>query len=93
MSKSPLLGAFCAVVISIIILPSHAALVGVLPATPGGTDWQAVYDTDQNITWLANANLASSNTFGVGGISPAGDMNWHIANSWIDAMNADGGTG
>jgi len=48
---------------------------------------QAVYDTDRNITWLADANLAASNTFGVGGIREDGVMNWATANSWIGAMN------
>ena len=50
-----------------------------------------IYDTDRNITWLANANLADSNTFGVSGIgtdSP-GDMTWDTAVNWISAMNAN----
>jgi hypothetical protein len=53
----------------------------------------AVYDTDLNITWLANANLAASNNFGVtSGIiltgSAAGQMNWNAAQNWIAGMNA-----
>ncbi|QOJ31217.1 MAG: VPLPA-CTERM sorting domain-containing protein [Gammaproteobacteria bacterium] len=48
---------------------------------------QAVYDTDRNITWLANANLAASNTFGVTGIAVNGTMTWAKANEWIAAMN------
>jgi Protein of unknown function (DUF1566)/PEP-CTERM motif len=60
---------------------AHAALQSRL----GG---QAVYDTDLNITWLANANLAATNTFGVAGINPAGYMSWTTAESWIGAMNA-----
>ena len=48
---------------------------------------QVVNDTDRNITWLANANLAASNTFGVAGINPDGYMNWYTAQSWIGAMN------
>ena len=58
---------------------------------------QAVYDTDRDITWLANANLAATNTFGItqsldvvpvaGQIGSTGKMNWHTANDWIDAMN------
>ena len=69
---------------------ANAALVSRL----GG---QAVYDTDRDITWLADANLAASNTFGVAGIGGLGfidgAMNWDTANSWITAMNADGGEG
>jgi hypothetical protein len=66
---------------SLVSATAHAALESRL----GG---QAVYDTDLNITWLANANLAATNTFGVSGISPAGWMNWDTAQSWIGAMNA-----
>ncbi len=47
-----------------------------------------IYDTDINVTWLQNANLAASNTFGVGGIQALGQMDWSTAQSWIAAMNA-----
>ena len=53
---------------------------------------QAYYDDVLDITWLQNANLAGTETFGVAGIS-GGRMNWNTANLWITAMNADGGTG
>jgi hypothetical protein len=50
-----------------------------------------IYDSDLNITWLANANLAASNTFGVSGIlgpgSSWGQMTWTTAQNWIAAMN------
>lgn len=46
-----------------------------------------IYDTDLNITWLQDANLAASNTFGVSGIDPGGTMNWNTAQDWIAAMN------
>jgi hypothetical protein len=59
---------------------------------------QAYYDTVLNITWLANANLAESNTFGLprgddviaesGEISTIGRMYWDTAQAWIAAMNA-----
>ncbi len=48
---------------------------------------QAVYDSDLDITWLANANLAKSNSFGISGINSDGGMNWNTANNWITAMN------
>lgn len=54
---------------------------------------QALYDTDLNVTWLADANLAVINTFGVDGINIDGTMDWDTANNWINAMNADSGTG
>lgn len=51
-------------------------------------DGQAVYDTDLNITWLTNANLAASNTFGMSNSIFAGAMSWLTAQSWIGAMNS-----
>ncbi|MFO1430536.1 MAG: DUF1566 domain-containing protein [Candidatus Competibacteraceae bacterium] len=50
---------------------------------PGGM----VYDDVLNITWLQNANLAATNTFGVSGIYPEGLMTWNTAKSWVKAMN------
>jgi len=112
MKKSHLLGAVCASVFALGMASSaQATLVGRLPATPEGTDYQAYYDDVLDITWLANANLAASNTFGLttgawltqhpsdssgkkGYINTTGgSMNWPGALFWIDAMNADGGTG
>lgn len=75
--------------------PANAGLVTVL----GG---QAVTDTDLNITWVANANLAATNTFGLATfvnlgadaygyeskIFPNGAMTWGGAQKWIGAMNA-----
>lgn len=54
---------------------------------------QAVYDTDLDITWLADANLAASNSFGIdasGHLSEAvqGGLSWYgAAVLWIDALN------
>jgi len=93
-----------------LVVPAQAALQGRLPQTPGGTDYQAYYDTVLGITWLADANLAASNTFGLatgtslgtypgdpsgynGIIQANGTMSWPGALFWVDAMNADGGTG
>jgi len=88
MNKSLLPGAVCACILSFVTLPVNAALIGILPATMGGTDWQAVYDDDLNIMWLADMRLAASETFGVAsGIGSNGEMNWFTANTWIDAMN------
>jgi hypothetical protein len=65
---------------------AHAALVGRdLNGSPGS--FEAYYDTTLDMTWLANANLAASNTFGVAGIAVTGKMNWNTANNWIAAMN------
>jgi hypothetical protein len=48
---------------------------------------QAYYDTMLDITWLADANLADTNAFGVTGINANGTMTWAKANEWIAAMN------
>jgi len=58
--------------------------------------FEAYYDTDLNITWLADATLAATNTFGVSEIYNystsyfgwKGLMTWSTANSWFSAMNA-----
>ncbi|MEJ2644580.1 MAG: DUF1566 domain-containing protein [Gammaproteobacteria bacterium] len=60
---------------------AHAALVGRLAATPGGTDYQAYYDTEANLTWLANANYGGTT------------MNWATANSWAVGLDINGVTG
>ena len=73
---------------------ANAALVSAL----GG---QVVNDTDLNITWAANANLAATNTFGLSYgvnygtdiygyqsiINSDGSMTWGGAQKWIAAMN------
>lgn len=47
-----------------------------------------IYDSDQDTTWLQDANLAVTNTFGVAGITPDGRMTWDTAADWIAAMNS-----
>ena len=47
---------------------ANAALLGRdLNGSPGS--FEAYYDTTLDITWLANANLALTTTFGVSGIN------------------------
>ncbi|MBK1633561.1 hypothetical protein CKO31_23005 [Thiohalocapsa halophila] len=65
-----------------------------VPYTSDGVD--LVFDDDYTpvgasspgLTWTANANLAASETFGVSGINPIGNMTWDTAQAWIAAMNA-----
>lgn len=75
------------------LIASASLTIGVLSATTahaalesrlGG---QAYYDTGLNVTLLANANLAATNTFGVSGVQTDGSMNWTTAQSWTGAMN------
>jgi len=47
----------------------------------------AVYDTNLNVTWLANANLAATNAFGTPGINAGGLMTLATAQNWIASMN------
>ncbi len=74
------------VLMCFVFVSADAALI----SAAGG---QAVYDTDLDVTWVANANLAASNTFGVVGIDANGKMIANTALSWIGAMNAVDGTG
>jgi len=55
---------------------------------------RTVYDARLKVTWLADANLAAKQTFGVPNINKSGSMNYASAVRWVAAMNAsDGGTG
>jgi hypothetical protein len=56
---------------------AYADLQGRLPATPGGTDYQAVYDTDRDITWLANGNAGAGSVFDDGVSTTDGLMTWN----------------
>jgi len=49
-----------------------------------------IYDSTQNITWLADANYA--NTSGYAG-SSGGGMDWATANTWASTLNYHGITG
>ena len=68
-----------------------ALSVGLLSATTANAslinNGSTIYDTDLNINWLANANLADTQAFGVSGINANGTMNWNTAGLWITAMN------
>jgi len=44
---------------------AEAALLPRLETAPGSGVYQAYYDTDLDITWLADANLAATSTFGL----------------------------
>jgi hypothetical protein len=60
MKKSQLLSALCATLFTVISVSAHASLVGRLPLTPGGTNFQAAYDNVLDITWLTDADLSGS---------------------------------
>ena len=71
--------------LSLSLLTVSGASQAALISEDGG---QLIYDTALNITWLADANLAATNTFSVSGVLlPNGYMTWATAQSWIGAMN------
>lgn len=69
---------------AVLLIATGTAQAALVPAFGG----QVVNDTDLNITWLANGNLAATNTFGVIGINADGSMSWNTAKTWIGAMNS-----
>jgi len=58
-----------------IALPVQAALVE-------RADGQAYYDTELNITWLADANYAQTSGYDADGL-----MNWADSMAWVDTLN------
>jgi hypothetical protein len=79
--KSAGLGPLLAAVVLCLPVSARADIISRL----GGA---AYYDSVLDITWLTNANLADSESFGVAGIASNGAMTWSTANEWITAMNA-----
>jgi hypothetical protein len=67
------------------VSPTSAALIPVL----GGI---AVYDTDQDITWLANANAGAGSSFDDGSNTSDGRMSWSNANDWAASLDINGFT-
>jgi hypothetical protein len=58
------------------------------------TDGKTVLDTRLGVTWLADANLAATQTFSVTGINKSGSMDYATAVRWVAAMNsAENGAG
>jgi len=72
---------------------AEATLVGRLPATSGGTDFQAYYDTVTNLTWLADANAIAGTAFDDGADATDGRATWASASAWAAQLNVNGVTG
>lgn len=64
---------------------ANAALIGRLAATEGGTDYQAYYDTEADLTWLTDANYAMTS-----GHDSDGMMIWREGMDWAASLNVDG---
>lgn len=85
---------FVAVLLSFASASGHAALLGRVPATPDGIDYQAYYDTSLNITWLADANYAQTSDY----LSQLDNgqcctMTWLESQDWIAFLNSSGHLG
>lgn len=72
--------------------PSNAALLGRLETTPGSGDYQAYYDDDLNITWLADANFAKTTGYS-DPHSADGSMPWAVSNAWAASLTIQGISG
>lgn len=73
--------AFCTFILSLgFAITAQATLEGRLPATPGGTDYQAYYDTDLDITWATDAGLSI-------------ERHWEDQNLWAADFVLDGVSG
>ena len=74
---------------------SNAAILpleGRLPATSGGTDYQAYYDPNLGITWAADASISGYGTWDdqmawVAGLTIGGVSGWRLPNADV---NGDG---
>lgn len=77
MGFKSIIGAICTC-LAVVSFNVSAALVGRLAATPGGTDYQAYYDTEADLTWLADANAFGDS------------MNWTDANAWAAQLSVGG---
>jgi len=79
-----IVGATC-VCVAALSFNAEAALIGRLPSTPGGTDYQAYYDNAAGLTWLADANYAKTSSFDTDGL-----MTWQVASDWVAQLTVGG---
>lgn len=87
MNKSRLLGTFCVGLFSFVtVSTANAALISIL-------DGKAVYDSDLDITWLADANAGAGSAFDDGLFTNDGKMRQSNASAWAASLNVDGITG
>lgn len=75
-----LIGAVYLGILSLCTTSATAALIGRLPATPGGTNYQAYYDDQLNISWARDVNVNGLNT-------------WANHTSWAANLDIGGVTG
>ncbi|HMK97956.1 MAG TPA: hypothetical protein VK425_10445 [Acidimicrobiales bacterium] len=64
------------------------------PSTAAGLPSMTVYDPGLHVMWLADADLAATDTFGTADIDADGSMTYATAVKWVYAMNhSDNGKG
>ena len=73
--------AVAALALLALTVPADAALIP-------NADGKTIHDTLLHVTWLANANLAATQTFGVANITPGGAMDYPTALLFVAALNA-----
>jgi len=71
----------------VISTSANAALLGRLAATEGGTDYQAYYDTEADLTWLADANPTLGSVYDYRG---NGIVSWRDATKWVADLSVGG---
>jgi hypothetical protein len=71
----------------VVAAPTAARLVARCAPAPPAPPATTVDDPALGVTWLANADLASTDTFNVSGISCDGSMEFATARRWVLAMN------
>lgn len=73
---------------------NHIHVIPMIKGKVPGLDGKVIHDPITDVTWLANGNLAATESFGVSGIAPSGTMSHATAEQWVAAMNlAEGGKG
>lgn len=88
------IGALCACIFTLVgITSAQATLIGVLPATLNGTDYQAYYDPVANLTWLANLDAGAGSSYDTADGYNDGKMTWANANAWAASLDINGVTG
>ena len=88
-----LVSIFYTAILMLVTSVTHAAIApleGRLPATPGGTDYQAYYDPNLNITWIADGNTKVDP--GDGGSGSEVDT-WDIKSAWAASLVLGGVNG
>jgi len=79
---------FITILLFLVSSNANAYLVGRLAATEGGTDYQAYYDTEADLTWLTDANYAQTS-----GYSTTGAMSWAESIDWVKDLDIAGVSG